>query len=45
MSTSLPPQQPQINDQKTQLGGKTTIFTPLFNWWTITRQVRQSRQM
>ena len=34
MSTSQPPQpqpQPQINVQPVQQGGKTTIFTPLFN--------------
>jgi hypothetical protein len=32
MSTSQPPQpQPQINVQPLQQGGKTTIFTPLFN--------------
>lgn len=33
MSTSQPPQpqQPQINVQPTQQGGKTTIFTPLMN--------------
>lgn len=33
MSTSQPPQQPQpqINSQSIQEGGKTTIFTPLFN--------------
>ena len=32
MSTTQPPQtQPQINVQSPQKGGKTTIFTPLFN--------------
>jgi hypothetical protein len=32
MSTNQPPQpQPQINAQPVQQGGKTTIFTPLFN--------------
>lgn len=33
MSTSQPPQiqQPQINVESIQQGGKTTIFTPLFN--------------
>lgn len=33
MSTNQPPQQsqPQINVQPNQQGGKTTIFTPLFN--------------
>jgi len=31
MSTTQPPPQPQINQAQPQLGGKTTIFTPLFN--------------